>query len=259
LTCSQYEPKHREGCIAYISTLVLGYSISASYFLTAIISTWIWTGKDDSQTNSNSNSNTNANLNPNQNPTNSNINNNCNSSSPKSSPLNRTKLSKLDETNYHDLPQTITITQDEFVAHNKHLLHLFNEDSEFNRTDGTIVIFRRPSPSFLKYEPSSRNSSLYENNSSSSKYTSEYSLDSSFSRIYGSIIIPRKYTSQSETDNSTSSTMSKYDGSIIIDRGQINSTYSENSTGSKRLSSSLSEETSRSSNYDGSIIIKLVM
>ncbi|CAG8476818.1 5414_t:CDS:2 [Rhizophagus irregularis] len=149
LTCNQYQFKQREGCITYISTLVLGYVISAGS---------------------------------------KNIN--------------------------------VAINQD---------------DIEFNRSDGTIVIFRKPSPSFLKHE-------RFSDNSSNNSYISEYSLGSSFSRTYGSIIIPRKYS----------------DDSNIIGRNQIVSTHSENSINSKRLSSTFSDKTSRSSNYDGSIIIKLV-
>ncbi|GBC23431.2 hypothetical protein GLOIN_2v1599001 [Rhizophagus irregularis DAOM 181602=DAOM 197198] len=172
LTCNQYQFKQREGCITYISTLVLGYVISGSYFLTAIIST-------------------------------------CN------------LISSFDSTK---------------LAGSKNINVAINQDDiEFNRSDGTIVIFRKPSPSFLKHE-------RFSDNSSNNSYISEYSLGSSFSRTYGSIIIPRKYS----------------DDSNIIGRNQIVSTHSENSINSKRLSSTFSDKTSRSSNYDGSIIIKLV-
>lgn len=233
LTCNQYQFKQREGCITYISTLVLGYVISGSYFLTAIISTWLWMEQKNSQLNSisisypnpnpnpNSNSNFNFNFNSNSNPNHnhnriSNFNSNINSN-----PINSNLISSFDSTK---------------LAGSKNINVAINQDDiEFNRSDGTIVIFRKPSPSFLKHE-------RFSDNSSNNSYISEYSLGSSFSRTYGSIIIPRKYS----------------DDSNIIGRNQIVSTHSENSINSKRLSSTFSDKTSRSSNYDGSIIIKLV-
>jgi hypothetical protein len=258
LACNQYEDELRKGCIVYISSVALGYCISGSYFLTAILSTWLWSEKGNLQTNSNSNSNSNHNHNPNHNRnsnyTNSDSNTNSNfnfyiNSYVNSNSINNNSLSPLDQTklaernncrNNNDLTQIVTIKHD---------------DIEFNRTEGTIIIFRKPSPSFLKYEHSSSNSSLYENNSC----ISEYSLGSSFSRTYGSIIIPRKNSIQNEYDTSTNnSRQSKLDDSTLIGRSQSISTYSENSINSKHLSSSLSDQTSRSSKYDGSIIIKLV-
>ncbi|RGB36720.1 hypothetical protein C1646_696675 [Rhizophagus diaphanus] len=245
LTCNQYQFKQREGCITYISTLVLGYIISGSYFLTAIISTWLWMEQKNSQPNFISISNPNPNPNPNPNSNfnlnfNSNSNSNFNSipnhnlnhyrnhncfsnfnSNINSNPINSNLISSLDSTK-------LSGTKNINVAINQ-------DDIEFNRPDGTIVVFRKPSPSFLKHE-------RFSDNSSNNSYISEYSLGSSFSRTYGSIIIPRKYS----------------DDSNIIGRNQIVSTHSENSINSKRLSSSFSDKTSRSSNYDGSIIIKLV-
>ncbi|GBB84583.1 hypothetical protein RclHR1_11150008 [Rhizophagus clarus] len=242
LSCNKYEVERRGGCIVYISTLILGYFISGSYFSTAILSTWLWT-EQKSQTDFNSNSNNNNNSNSNNN---SNINTDSNISNFNFyiNPINNNSSSLLDQTksvetkNSQNIPQIVTITDD---------------DIEFNRTDGTIVIFRKPSPSFLKYGRSSSNNSsllsLHENNS----FISEYSLGSSFSRTYGSIIIPRKYN---ERDTSIHNSVQR--DSITIGGNQTISTYSENSINSKRLSSSLSDKTSRSSNYDGSIIIKLV-
>lgn len=230
LKCSRYDAVKRRGCITYVTTLALAYFISASYFLTAMVSTWIRAEK-------------NSLVNSTNNPTNHlTTNNNNNSFHSSKSSFNRSESNGRNSQ----------------IINNIHLAH------EFNRTDGTIVILRKPTPPFFRHGSSSRNSSLYENSldSNKRKYMSEYSLDSSFSRTYGSIIIPRKYlpnSSQSETDTNTSSTTSKRDGSIIIGRNQIISTYTSNSeNSSKRLSSAYSEKTSISSKYDGSIIIKFV-
>ncbi|CAG8521230.1 8919_t:CDS:1 [Funneliformis caledonium] len=256
LTCSSIEPYHqRQGCITYLVTLIIGFFISALYILSSILTAWLCTR---------SSSATNTNPNPNQ--------SNLDSESSKSS-LSLT-LSKLNQIRNSQIVNDFSEFQDgefrhseihaemslkEFVELNKRFSHLFNDGSEFNGTDGTIVIFRRPSPSYLRYEQSSRNNSLCESylEANRRKYMSEYSLDSSFSRTYGSIIIPRKYlpsTARSETD-STNSMLSRCDGSILVGRNQITSTYSDNS--SKRLSSAFSDQTT-SSKYDGSIIIKLV-
>uniref|UniRef100_A0A1D1XCE8 MARVEL domain-containing protein n=1 Tax=Anthurium amnicola TaxID=1678845 RepID=A0A1D1XCE8_9ARAE len=249
LNCSQYPPKQHKGCVTYISTLVLGYATSASYFFTAIISTWLWTRKG-SEVNTNPNNLTNNNTDD----INVTINNTDNTNNPSSVKIssNQTKLNESKETKNTvtqdgEIRNSGSISSNEFTSNNQNLSHLSNEDSEFNRTDGSILILCKPSPHFLKHEtPPSHHSSLDEN-SINSKCISEYSLDSSFSKTYGPIIIPRKYTTYSE---STASTNSKYDGSVIADRNHPISTYSE--------ASSLSDITSRSSRYDGSIIIKLV-
>ncbi|RIA88474.1 hypothetical protein C1645_877344 [Glomus cerebriforme] len=224
LTCNQYEFKEYNGCVTYVSSLIIGYLISASYFFSALVTTWLWMEKNQSTINNNNSTNNNT----------INTNNNNNNHLSFSKSLTSTELGETRNSRAE-------FSLREFIEHNKHLSPLLNRDSEFNRTDGTIVIFRKPSPSYLKYEsPSSHNSSLYENSAAS-----EYSLDSSFSKTYGPIIIPRKYNTQGESD--------------IINRNQIFSTYSDGSNNSnKRLSSALSDVTSRSSRYDGSIIIKLV-
>ncbi|CAI2168487.1 3294_t:CDS:2 [Funneliformis geosporum] len=259
LTCSSYESRQRQGCITYLITLTFGFFISALYILSSILTTWLWT-RSSSATNTNSN------------PNRPNLDNAIDESSKSSSLI----LSKFNQIRNSQIIDDILEFQDEqrnseilaemslkeFIELNKRFSHLFNDGSEFNGTDGTIVIFRKPSPSYLRYESSSRNSSynsLCESNLEANrrKYMSEYSLDSSFSRTYGSIIIPRKYlpnAAHSETD-STNSVISRCEGTIIMGRNQITSTYSENS--SKRLSSAFSDQTS-SSKYDGSIIIKLV-
>lgn len=215
LYCSQYD--ERSGCIIYISVVVLGYFIAATYFLTSMTCTWICTA--NSATNNDSN--------------------NRNHYIPKS-PSNRTESNEI--RNSQIISEIVTTQENselrteislrEFLEHNKHLAHLLHGDSELNIADGAFVL-RKPSPGFLKYESSSRNSSLY-------------SLDSSFSRIYGSIIISRRSPSELESNRASNN------GSIIIGRNQTFSTDSD------RTSSTLSDKTSRSSKYDGSIIIKLV-
>lgn len=228
LTCSQYDPNKRIGCFAYITTVTLGYLISASYFLTSMVSTWICTANS-------------ANNNVDDNNFNS-----RNYNFPKST-SNRAELNESNEIRNSQTTDNISTIREgenknseirevslkEFLEHNKHLTHLLNGDSELNMTDGTFVL-HKPSPGFLRYESPSRNSSLY-------------SLDSSFSRIYGSIIISRK---QNELDTNNSSGASR-NGSFIVS-GNPASSRSDKSI------SILSDKTSRSSKYDGSIIIKLV-
>jgi len=233
LSCNQYDPNKRIGCVAYITTVSLGYFISASYFLTSMVSTWICTA--NSVTNNNDDDDK----------------FNCRNYNFPKSTSNRAELNESNEIRNSQTIDNISTTiregenknseirevsLKEFLEHNKHLTHLLNGDSELNMTDGAFVL-HKPSPGFLRYESSSRNSSLY-------------SLDSSFSRIYGSIIISRK---QNELDpnNSSGASGASRNGSFIVS-GNPASSRSDKSI------SVLSDKTSRSSKYDGSIIIKLV-